>query len=94
MITHAVIFAPIGQTSRTEQIVHRLANAIVTGLLESDEQLPNEAELARMMGVSHITVRDALNTLRAKELIYTVRGRNGGSFVCGDVKKKTKTSIL
>lgn len=91
MITHAVIFAPIGQASRTEQIVHRLANAIVTGLLEPDEQLPNEAELARMMGVSHITVRDALNTLRAKELIYTVRGRNGGSFVCGDIKKESQT---
>lgn len=91
MITHAVIFAPIGQTSRTEQIVHRLANAIVTGLLEPDEQLPNETDLARMMGVSHITVRDALNTLRAKELIYTVRGRNGGSFVCGNIKKENQS---
>lgn len=82
MITHAVIFAPIGQTSRSDQIVQRLANAILTGLLEPNEQLPNENDLAKMMGVSHITIREALNTLRANQLIYTVRGRNGGSFVC------------
>lgn len=86
MITHAVIFAPIGQASRSDQIVQRLSNAIVTGLLEPHEQLPNESELARMMGVSHITIRGALNTLRANELIHTVRGRNGGSFVCENVR--------
>ncbi|MRS15363.1 GntR family transcriptional regulator [Enterobacteriaceae bacterium RIT691] len=82
MITHAVIFAPIGQVSRSDQIVQRLSNAIITGLLEAHEQLPNEADLAKMMGVSHITIREALNTLRANNLIHTVRGRNGGSFVC------------
>ena len=58
MITHAVIFAPIGQASRSDQIVQRLTNAIVTGLLEPHEQLPNESDLARMMGVSHITIRE------------------------------------
>ncbi|WP_227318732.1 FadR/GntR family transcriptional regulator [Cedecea davisae] len=82
MITHAVIFAPIGQASRSDQIVQRLSNAIITGLLEANEQLPNEADLAKMMGVSHITIREALNTLRANNLIHTIRGRNGGSFVC------------
>lgn len=85
MITHAVIFAPIGQASRSDQIVQRLSNAIITGLLEAHEQLPNEADLAKMMGVSHITIREALNTLRANNLIHTVRGRNGGSFVCEKV---------
>ena len=82
MITHSVIFAPLGQATRSEQVVDRLKNAIVTGLLEANEQLPNEAELSKLMGVSHITIREALNTLRNKNLIHTVRGRNGGSFVC------------
>ncbi|MBT0720307.1 FadR family transcriptional regulator [Tatumella sp. TA1] len=88
MMTHAIIFAPIGQASRAEQIVTRLANAIMTGLLQAHEQLPNEAELAKMLGVSHITVREALNTLRAKELIYTSRGRHGGSFVCANLENR------
>lgn len=82
MTTHTVIFAPLGQATRSEQVVERLSNAIVSGLLEAHEQLPNEADLAKFMGVSHITIREALNTLRAKTLIYTTRGRNGGSFVC------------
>ncbi|RJT17575.1 FadR/GntR family transcriptional regulator [Buttiauxella izardii] len=91
MITHAVIFAPIGQASRSDQIVQRLSNAIITGLLEANEQLPNEADLAKMMGVSHITIREALNTLRANNLIHTVRGRNGGSFVCEHVWESSQT---
>ncbi len=91
MITHAVIFSPIGQSSRSDQIVQRLANAIVSGLLEANEQLPNEADLARMMGVSHITIREALNTLRANGLVYTVRGRNGGSFVANSIDKQASS---
>lgn len=91
MITHAVIFAPIGQANRSDQIVQRLSNAIITGLLEPHEQLPNEADLAKMMGVSHITIREALNTLRANNLIHTVRGRNGGSFVCEKVQETSNS---
>ena len=91
MLTHAVIFAPIGQISRSDQIVQRLSNAIITGLLEPHEQLPNEADLAKMMGVSHITVREALNTLRSNHLIHTVRGRNGGSFVCENAQDRSES---
>ncbi len=82
MSAYTIIFAPIGQATRSEQVVERLENAIISGLLKSNEQLPNEADLARLMGVSPITVREALNTLRVKGLIDTRRGRNGGSFVC------------
>ncbi|WP_244175618.1 FadR/GntR family transcriptional regulator [Xenorhabdus vietnamensis] len=60
----------------------RLSNAIISGILQTDEQLPNENELSRRLGVSPVTVRDALNTLRARQLIDTRRGRHGGSFVC------------
>lgn len=81
MIKHAVIFSKLGQATRAEQVVARLGNAIVTGLLGANECLPNESELAKLLGVSHITVREALNTLRNQNLIYTIRGRNGGSFV-------------
>lgn len=82
MTAHAIVYAPIGQGTRSDQVVERLSNAIVAGLLHADEQLPNENELSRLMGVSPVTVREALNTLRARQLIDTRRGRNGGSFVC------------
>lgn len=77
-----LVYAPIGQASRAEQVVERLSNAIVVGLLETESQLPSESELSRLMGVSPVTVREALNTLRTRGLIDTRRGRNGGSFVC------------
>ncbi|AOA59998.1 FadR/GntR family transcriptional regulator [Acinetobacter larvae] len=77
-----IIFAPIAQATRSEQVVERLGNAIISGLLKSRQQLPNEAELARLMGVSPITIREALNTLRSKGFIDTRRGRHGGSFIC------------
>ncbi len=46
MTAHTIIFAPIEQATRSEQVVGRLENAIISGLLKSNEQLPNEADLA------------------------------------------------
>ncbi|WP_127956963.1 FadR/GntR family transcriptional regulator [Serratia microhaemolytica] len=82
MSAHTIVYSQLEQATRTEQVVERLRNAIVAGVLQANEQLPNENELSRLMGVSPMTVRDALNTLRANKLIDTRRGRNGGSFVC------------
>ncbi|MDX7998171.1 FadR family transcriptional regulator [Xenorhabdus sp. Reich] len=82
MTAYSIIYAPLDQATRTEQVVERLSNAIISGILQADEQLPNENELSRRLGVSPVTVRDALNTLRARQLIDTRRGRHGGSFVC------------
>ncbi|OCQ53226.1 putative L-lactate dehydrogenase operon regulatory protein [Photorhabdus australis subsp. thailandensis] len=82
MMAYSIVYAPLDQATRTEQVVERLSNAIISGVLQTDEQLPNENELSRLLGVSPVTVRDALNTLRTRQLIDTRRGRHGGSFVC------------
>ena len=44
-------------------------------------QLPSELELAERLGVSTVTVREALTSLREQGLVRTRRGRGGGSFV-------------
>jgi DNA-binding FadR family transcriptional regulator len=62
-------------------VVRRLSEGIRLGLLVADEQLPSESELAEAFGVSPVTVREALTTLRGQGLVTTRRGRNGGSFV-------------
>lgn len=72
MIRHTAIFSKLGQAIRTEQVVSKLRNAIVTGLLEANECLPNEAELSKLLDVLHITVREALNSLRYQSLISGV----------------------
>jgi len=77
----AAVFAPLDTLSRAEQVERRLTDAIVLGLIPADEQLPGEAELARLLGVSTMTVREALRALREADLIETRRGRHGGSFV-------------
>lgn len=63
------------------QIAHQLETAITIGLLSDGERLPAEAELAAQLGVSTITLRQALALLRTKGLITTRRGRSGGSVV-------------
>jgi GntR family transcriptional regulator len=44
-------------------------------------RLPAERELARLYGVSRITVRQALDALAAAKIIRRTRGRTGGTFV-------------
>ncbi|MFE2261553.1 FadR/GntR family transcriptional regulator [Streptomyces griseosporeus] len=75
------IFAPVDNLARVEAVVHRLGDAIELGLLADGEQLPGESELAGLLGVSTVTLREALMALRQQGLVTTRRGRGGGSFV-------------
>lgn len=76
-----VLLSPISQRGATEQIVRRLGEAIGSGVLKPGERLPAEADLARMLDVAPMTLRQALAALRDAGYITTVRGRTGGSFV-------------
>jgi DNA-binding FadR family transcriptional regulator len=58
-----------------------LSQAIRLGLLLDGEQLPPENKLAEQMGVSTVTLREALAVLREQGLVVTRRGRGGGTFV-------------
>jgi DNA-binding FadR family transcriptional regulator len=76
------IFAPLDAGGRAETVARRLTTAIGLGLLLDGERLPTESDLAGQLGVSTVTLRDALATLRTMGLVQTRRGRGGGSFVC------------
>ncbi|NVI93078.1 FadR/GntR family transcriptional regulator [Actinomadura sp. BRA 177] len=78
---HLVVFAPVDNTARVHAVVRRLSDAIALGLLGDGEQLPSETDLAAHLGVSTVTLREALMALRQQGLIETRRGRGGGSFV-------------
>ncbi|GAB3165606.1 FCD domain-containing protein [Microbispora hainanensis] len=75
------VFSPVDSTARVDAVVRRLADAIAVGLLADGEQLPSEAELAGRLGVSTVTLREALMALRQQGMVETRRGRGGGSFV-------------
>ncbi|MDX3260887.1 GntR family transcriptional regulator [Streptomyces sp. MI02-2A] len=75
------VFTPVDTRARVETVVRRLGDAIELGLLADGEQLPGESELAGQLGVSTVTLREALMALRQQGLVTTRRGRGGGSFV-------------
>ncbi|MFB6842904.1 FadR/GntR family transcriptional regulator [Streptomyces sp. NPDC056361] len=74
-------FTPVDTRARVDTVVRRIADAIELGLLADGEQLPGETELAGQLGVSTVTLREALMALRQQGLVTTRRGRGGGSFV-------------
>ncbi|MEV6207740.1 GntR family transcriptional regulator [Kitasatospora sp. NPDC051914] len=75
------VFAPVDTRARVDTVVRRLSDAIELGLLADGEQLPGESDLAAQLGVSTVTLREALMALRQQGLVTTRRGRGGGSFV-------------
>ncbi|MFM7144995.1 MAG: GntR family transcriptional regulator, partial [Actinomycetales bacterium] len=54
-----VLLGPIEARGATEQIVRRLGEAIGSGVLAPGERLPPEADLARMLDVAPMTLRQA-----------------------------------
>ncbi|GAA4082936.1 FadR/GntR family transcriptional regulator [Nonomuraea soli] len=64
---------------------HRLATSlrerILAGEFRPGDRLPVEPELSAGYGVSRSTVREALRLLASQNLIATLRGVSGGSFV-------------
>ncbi|WP_122816869.1 FadR/GntR family transcriptional regulator [Nocardioides pantholopis] len=64
-----------------QQVADQLRELILGGSLSSGDRLPPEAELAATFGVSRSTVREALRVLASRDLIHTVRGTTGGTFV-------------
>ncbi|WP_181034154.1 FadR/GntR family transcriptional regulator [Arthrobacter sp. GMC3] len=77
----AAVFTPIKSGGLVEEVCKRIELAVESGLLKSGQRLPNEIEMSASLGVSAVTVREALALLRDQGLIRTTRGRNGGSFV-------------
>jgi len=76
------VLSPLdGAGPRTDAVVARISAAIGLGVMTDGEQLPSEIDLATQLGVSTVTLREALAVLREQGLVETRRGRGGGSFV-------------
>jgi GntR family transcriptional regulator, transcriptional repressor for pyruvate dehydrogenase complex len=79
---HSVsLISPLATAGRAEEVVQRVSQAIQLGLFVDGEQLPPETEFAARLGVSAMTLRESLATLRKRGLVETKRGRTGGTFV-------------
>ena len=80
-MARAAVFAPIGGEGLVQQAVRRIGEAIGLGVLAEGERLPPEAEVAERLGISIMTLREALAILRESGYVETKRGRGGGTIV-------------
>lgn len=77
-----VIFTPLERKSRSRVVFEALKEKIETGFWGAGERIYTEIELAKAFNVGRSTVREALNLLKASNLVYTVPGM--GSFVSSE----------
>ena len=76
-----------------EQVVEKMKDLILLGVLATDEQLPSVRELAMDLSINPNTVQRAYAELERQGVIYCVKGR--GNFVAGisTVKDKHKEEV-
>jgi GntR family transcriptional repressor for pyruvate dehydrogenase complex len=69
----------IRQIARTQQVREQIEAAIERGDYRAGDRLPSERELGEMIGVSRVSVREAIRSLEALGLVEVQHGR--GCFV-------------
>ncbi|MFI5610343.1 FadR/GntR family transcriptional regulator [Amycolatopsis sp. NPDC051903] len=62
-----------------EQVASELITRILDGELDLDEQLPSEVDLAAALGISRLTLREAVKALQNRGVLRIERGR--GTYV-------------
>lgn len=67
------------RTALAERVADNLLNDIVRGVYPSDDRLPPEPVLAERAGVSRLTLREAIKSLRQRGVVRVQQGR--GTFV-------------
>jgi DNA-binding FadR family transcriptional regulator len=75
------VFRPVRTGNAFEETVERLLQAIRLGVAAPGERLPAERELAGRLGVSRVTLREAIRALADAGYVESRRGRYGGTFV-------------
>jgi GntR family transcriptional regulator, transcriptional repressor for pyruvate dehydrogenase complex len=75
------VFRAVRGGNAFEETVERLLQAIKLGLVRHGERLPAERDLAVRLGVSRMTLREAIRDLQRAGYVESRRGRFGGTFV-------------
>jgi DNA-binding FadR family transcriptional regulator len=75
------VLRPVREGNAFEETVERMLTVIKLGLIGPGERFPAERELAAQLGVSRLTLREAIHELHSAGYICSRRGRFGGTFV-------------
>jgi DNA-binding FadR family transcriptional regulator len=77
----AGVLRPVRQGNAFEETVERLLAVIKLGMVANGERFPPERHLAVQLGISRLTLREALSELQRAGYVSSRRGRFGGTFV-------------
>jgi DNA-binding FadR family transcriptional regulator len=77
----AALLGPVRAGNAFEETVERLLAVIKLGLVAPGNRFPPERELAGLLGVSRLTLREAIRALQQAGYVESRRGRFGGTFV-------------
>ncbi|WP_037570975.1 FadR/GntR family transcriptional regulator [Phaeacidiphilus oryzae] len=72
---------PVRSGNTFEEAVQRILQVVRLGLVPVGGKLPPERELAERLGISRVTLREALRVLQENGVLEIRRGRYGGAFV-------------
>jgi GntR family transcriptional regulator, transcriptional repressor for pyruvate dehydrogenase complex len=75
----------------SDAIIEQIEHLIVEGVLKPGDSIPSERDLAKQLGVSRPSLREALLVLESRGLL---QGRRGGGFCVTDITGPTITDPL
>jgi DNA-binding FadR family transcriptional regulator len=75
------VLRPVRAGNAFEETVERLLTVIKLGVVGPGERFPAERELAARLGISRLTLREAIRELQQAGYVESRRGRFGGTFV-------------
>jgi DNA-binding FadR family transcriptional regulator len=75
------VLRPVREGNAFEETVERLLTVIKLGLIGPGERFPAERELAAQLGISRLTLREAIRELQRADYVESRRGRLGGTFI-------------
>lgn len=75
------LLRPVREGNAFEETVERLLTIIKLGLVAPGQRFPAERELAVQLGISRLTLREAIGELSQAGYVESRRGRLGGTFI-------------
>jgi DNA-binding FadR family transcriptional regulator len=75
------VLRPVREGNAFEETVERLLTVIKLGLIAPGDRFPAERELAAQLGISRLTLREAIRELAQAGYVESRRGRFGGTFI-------------
>ena len=74
-------FKPLRTEKFSQEVANQIKESIFDETYVSGDKLPSESDMAKLFGVSKVTVRQAVRVLENSGIVYTKQGVDGGIFV-------------